>query len=91
MDAPDTKSLPENAYLPLAPGQTYQPLVPATVNQEEATTRSVGWGLFLCIVFTVASAYSGLKVGQVMEFTPAMNRDKQVPVWVSIPITFQVR
>jgi putative OPT family oligopeptide transporter len=67
MDAPDTKSLPENAYLPLAPGQTYQPLVPATVNQEEATVRSVGWGLFLCIVFTVASAYSGLKVGQVME------------------------
>lgn len=67
MDAPDTKSLPENAYLPLAPGQTYQPLVPASVNQEEATVRSVGWGLFLCIVFTVASAYSGLKVGQVME------------------------
>src|SRR5207344_2965839 len=28
---------------------------------------SVLWGLFLCVVFTVASAYSGLKVGQVME------------------------
>jgi putative OPT family oligopeptide transporter len=27
----------------------------------------VGWGLFLCVVFTVASAYSGLKVGQVLE------------------------
>ncbi len=27
----------------------------------------MGWGLFLCIIFTVASAYSGLKVGQVME------------------------
>jgi len=26
-----------------------------------------------------------------MNFSPAMNRDKQVPVWVSIPITFQVR
>jgi protein TonB len=34
---------------------------------------------------------AALKVGQVMQFTPAMNRDKQVPVWVSIPITFQVR
>jgi putative OPT family oligopeptide transporter len=33
----------------------------------EATVRSIGWGLFLCVVFTVASAYSGLKVGQVME------------------------
>lgn len=34
---------------------------------------------------------AALEVGQVMEFTPAMNRDRQVPVWVSIPITFQVR
>ncbi len=33
----------------------------------ELTARSIGWGLFLCVVFTVASAYSGLKVGQVME------------------------
>src|SRR4051812_28617336 len=67
MEAPDTKSLPENAYKPLASGEVYAPLVPAGVRQEEATVRSVGWGLFLCVVFTVASAYSGLKVGQVME------------------------
>jgi putative OPT family oligopeptide transporter len=67
MDAPDTKSLPENAYQPLAPGEVYVPIVPAAVRQEETTVRAVGWGLFLCIVFTVASAYSGLKVGQVME------------------------
>jgi putative OPT family oligopeptide transporter len=67
MDAPETKSLPENAYRPLAPGETYAPVVPAVTQVEEATFRSVGWGLFLCIVFTIASAYSGLKVGQVME------------------------
>ncbi len=67
MDAPDTKSLPENAYTPLAPGAAYTPIVPAGARQEEATVRSVGWGLFLCVVFTIASAYSGLKVGQVME------------------------
>lgn len=67
MDAPDTKSLPENAYTPLAPGAVYTPIVPAGARQEEATVRSVGWGLFLCVVFTIASAYSGLKVGQVME------------------------
>ena len=67
MDAPDTKSLPENAYTPLAPGAAYTPVVPAGARQEEATLRSVLWGLFLCIVFTIASAYSGLKVGQVME------------------------
>jgi putative OPT family oligopeptide transporter len=33
----------------------------------ELTTRSVGWGILLCLIFTVAAAYSGLKVGQVME------------------------
>ncbi len=67
MDAPDTKSLPPNAYLPLAPGEVYRPVVPAAATMPEATLRSVGWGLLLCVIFTVASAYSGLKVGQVME------------------------
>ena len=67
MDAPDSKSLPENAYEPLAPGETYAPVVPAEKTPPEATWRSVLWGLFFCVVFTVASAYSGLKVGQVME------------------------
>jgi putative OPT family oligopeptide transporter len=67
MDAPDTRSLPRNAYRPLAPAESYRPLVPATAAPPEATRRSVAWGLFLCVVFTVASAYSGLKVGQVME------------------------
>ena len=67
MDAPDTKSLPANAYVPLAPGEEYRPVVPAEVRIPEATVRSVAWGLVLCVVFTVASAYSGLKVGQVME------------------------
>jgi putative OPT family oligopeptide transporter len=67
MDAPDTRSLPPNAYAPLAPGEAYRPVVPAEARMPEATLRSIGWGLFLCVVFTVASAYSGLKVGQVME------------------------
>src|SRR5215471_6315869 len=67
MDAPDTRSLPENAYKTLAPGEEYQPVVPARAQLPEATGRSVLWGLFLCVIFTVASAYSGLKVGQVME------------------------
>jgi putative OPT family oligopeptide transporter len=67
MDAPDTRSLPANAYTPLAPGEEYRPLVPPATRLPEATARSIGWGLFLCVIFTVASAYSGLKVGQVME------------------------
>src|SRR5258707_1750417 len=67
MDAPDTRSLPANAYTPLATGEAYKPLVPAAAQVPEATARSVWWGLLLCLIFTVASAYSGLKVGQVME------------------------
>jgi len=59
--------VPDNAYEPLAPGETYKPVVPAKVVMPESTTRSVGWGVVLCVIFTVASAYSGPKVGQVME------------------------
>ncbi len=61
------KGLPKNAYTPLLPGEAYESVVPATVVLPELTPRSLGWGLLLCIIFTVASAYSGLKVGQVME------------------------
>jgi len=34
---------------------------------------------------------AALRVAQVFEFTPAMNRDQQVPVWIQIPVTFQTR
>ena len=34
---------------------------------------------------------AALRVARIMEFSPAMNRDKTVPVWVKVPITFQVR
>jgi putative OPT family oligopeptide transporter len=67
MQSVETKSLPENAYKPLQPGETYQPVVPAAATLPEITFRSVFWGTLLCIIFTVASVYSGLKVGQVME------------------------
>ena len=64
---PVAKELPQNAYTPLPPDTAYEPVVPSSANLPELTTRSIAWGLFLCVVFTVASAYSGLKVGQVME------------------------
>ena len=67
MEAVESKSLPENAYVELKEGETYQPMVPTTQAPPETTPRAIIWGLFLCIIFTVASAYSGLKVGQVME------------------------
>lgn len=67
MNETESRSLPENAYLQLAPGQTYQPIVPASAPEPELTTRAIFWGVIFCILFSVASAYSGLKVGQGME------------------------
>lgn len=34
---------------------------------------------------------AALKVADLMRFTAALNRDKKVPVWVAIPVSFQVR
>jgi putative OPT family oligopeptide transporter len=67
--APDleTKSLPANAYQPLKEGELYVPLVPTSMSVPEVTWRAVLWGTLLCIIFSVASAYSALKVGQGME------------------------
>ena len=65
--AAPAKRLPDNAYTPLAEGCVYHPPVAASERLPELTPRSIGWGVFLCVVFTIASAYSGLKVGQVME------------------------
>ena len=66
-DPAGQRSLPENAYKPLPPGATYKPIIPATEAPPELTARSIGWGVFFCVIFTVASAYSALKVGQSME------------------------
>ncbi len=63
----ETKSLSENAYQPLKDGEIYVPLVPAGMAPPEATLRAVLWGTLLCIIFSVATAYSALKVGQGME------------------------
>ncbi len=34
---------------------------------------------------------AAMAVSEIYQFSPALNRDKKVPVWVSFPITFQVR
>ena len=63
----ETKALPENAYLPLRPGETYIPIIQAHMHAPELTARAILWGVFFCVIFTTASAYSTLKVGQGME------------------------
>ena len=59
--------LPENAMRPLKPGETYEPLMPAKANPKEVTAWSVVWGLLMAVIFSAATAYLGLKVGQVFE------------------------
>jgi protein TonB len=34
---------------------------------------------------------AALKAAREFEFTPALNRDQRVPVWVAIPITFSIK
>src|ERR1039458_267060 len=63
----ETKSLPENAYQPLQPGESYTPIIQARMHAPELTARAILWGIFFCVIFTTASAYSTLKVGQGME------------------------
>jgi protein TonB len=48
------------------------------------------------VIVTESSGHKALddaavKVGEIIEFTPALNRDKRVPVWISLPITFTTR
>jgi putative OPT family oligopeptide transporter len=63
----DTKTLPQNAYQPLHDGELYLPIVPPSAQVPELTARAIFWGVIFCVLFTVASAYSTLKVGQGME------------------------
>ncbi len=59
--------LPENAMRELNPGEVYEPLMPANTQPREVTTYSVLMGIAMAILFSAASAYLGLKVGQVFE------------------------
>src|SRR3989337_2463755 len=61
------KGLPENAYQELKPGEEYKPLMPTSSTPQEITPYSVIMGLLMAVLFTAASAYVGLKIGQVFE------------------------
>lgn len=59
--------LPENAFRPLKPGETYHPILPADQKFQGVNLWSVSWGIIMAILFSAAAAYLGLKVGQVFE------------------------
>ena len=59
--------LPDNAFRPLKEGEEYKPLMPAKANPREVTAWSLVWGILMAVIFSAATAYLGLKVGQVFE------------------------
>ncbi len=66
----DSKSgvkLPENAYRKLEKGEVYKPVIPAEKIVPEITPYSLSWGIFYSVLFSMAAAYLGLKIGQVFE------------------------
>ena len=59
--------LPENAFRPLNEGEEYKPLMSPDRVYPEVNLWSVTWGIAMAVLFSAASAYLGLKVGQVFE------------------------
>jgi len=66
-DSTTIAGLPDNARRPLAPGESYIPVVPNETGVYEVTARSVTLGLVFCAIFSMAAAYLALKVGQGIE------------------------
>lgn len=59
--------LPENAFRELKQGEEYEPLMSPKKTYPEVTVWSVSWGIVMAVLFSAATAYLGLKVGQVFE------------------------
>lgn len=61
------KILPANAYTQLAPGEVYQPIVPAGDSRAEISRWSVSLGLGMVVLWSAACIYIALKAGSGIE------------------------
>jgi putative OPT family oligopeptide transporter len=59
--------LPDNAYNELKEGETYKPVLLSSKKYPEINVWTVVWGILMAIIFSAATAYSGLRFGQVFE------------------------
>ena len=59
--------LPDNAFRKLDDGEEYEPMMSPRRTYPEVNAWSVTWGILMTILFSAATAYLGLKVGQVFE------------------------
>jgi putative OPT family oligopeptide transporter len=60
-------NLPENAYRELKKDEEYQPILMSKKQYPEINVWTVVWGLVMAVIFSAATAYSGLRFGQVFE------------------------
>jgi hypothetical protein len=63
----EPKGLPLNAYTELKPGEEYIPIMSPNKQYPEVSIYSVLMGLLMAVIFSMAAAYLGLKIGQVFE------------------------
>jgi putative OPT family oligopeptide transporter len=59
--------LPDNAYTELKEGEKYKPILLSDKKYPEVNLWTVLWGILMAVIFSAATAYSGLRFGQVFE------------------------
>ncbi|MBP5711091.1 MAG: oligopeptide transporter, OPT family [Bacteroidales bacterium] len=59
--------LPDNAYTELKEGEEYKPILLGNKEYPEINVWTIVWGILMAIIFSAATAYSGLRFGQVFE------------------------
>ncbi|MCR4966025.1 MAG: oligopeptide transporter, OPT family [Bacteroidales bacterium] len=63
----DEIKLPDNAYRELKDGETYKPILLGEKKYPELNAWTIIWGIIMAVIFSAATAYSGLRFGQVFE------------------------
>ncbi|MBR4491785.1 MAG: peptide transporter, partial [Bacteroidales bacterium] len=59
--------LPDNAYRELKEGEEYRPILNPNKKYPELNAWTIIGGLLMAVVFSAATAYAGLRFGQVFE------------------------
>lgn len=59
--------LADNAYRELKDGEHYKPILLGEKKYPELNAWTITWGIIMAIIFSAATAYAGLRFGQVFE------------------------